>query len=157
MLWWCHGTLEEDLASPQKRSWPLDVSWCGWGSCRSPGSLCHGEEVFGPTFVGLKVLDDVMKTWNPWWWPWCPYKDYETHCLFLTWLDDMLEAHDGTLHMAYKYLMAWWPMKMMVVLEPTLEPWRKRWWYGAHGHCRWYSCTWNDGMSLEALVAWCNP
>ena len=96
MLWWCHGTQEEDLASPQKISWPLEVLLCGSGRWRSLWSPLLDEEVLNMS------LDPQLVFWWPcnpclghgalvwWWWPcmvldrlwnpWtCPRYDEESH------------------------------------------------------------------------------
>ena len=55
---WCHGG-----------SWPLEVSWCGWGGWRCLWSPFLDEEALGPTFDGLmdlvpsKVMMWSLMTW----------------------------------------------------------------------------------------------
>ena len=74
MLWWCYGTLEEDLASPQKISWPLEVLLCGWGGWRSPWIPLAVQRSLGNTewakwpimwsFVVYMVIDGLLESWN---------------------------------------------------------------------------------------------
>ena len=106
MLWWCHDIPKEDLTSPQVISWPPEVSWYGWGgwrSCEAPclmkklhkSPLTHTWCFDGPCTLEDDdvVIIDLIKTWNPWCWPWCPYKDHETCCLLLIWLDGMMSLN----------------------------------------------------------------
>ena len=182
MLWWCHGTPREVLATPRwchNGSWTLEFSWCGWGGWRSPWSplvlimmslylyhlkecmmghfcvrddlgtlfgvmellyddddlvwslTCYGTLVYDP--CPLKgddvVIVDLMKTWNLWWWPWCPWYGLGAHYLHLMWWDGHIGwlgththimlivihvmvqtlGHDDTLKMlAPTYIVVWW-------------------------------------------------
>ena len=70
MLWWCHGTLGEDLGTPQVMSWWIltlggPLVWLRWlkkpmkplAWWRSP------KEVLGPTLSGLTILQPLLGSW----------------------------------------------------------------------------------------------
>ena len=108
MLWWCHGTSREGLATPWVMSWWILtlgslLVWLRWlkkpmkplGMSKKPlASWRRLEGVLRPTLNGVMIFQPLLGhgglVWWWWWWPcmvlnrlwnpWtCPWYDEESH------------------------------------------------------------------------------